>query len=812
MRPKEFERHNLEEQLSDILHLPLAIIVSPSGYGKTTMVRSFLSKNQDLKCIWLSIGRSEVDETWVWNKLCDRIKDAGIDIYEQLKELGLPKTTRDADYFIRLVREHVKVPMCIVLDDFHECDCPAINQLITNLVYEEVPGLHIILISCVNPNLAFEEMLLKGYCVLINQQDFVLSKEETEKIFAINEISLSQEELNRMYRYTDGWISAVYLSLFDYKKVGQFGYFASAAHLLKTAIYEKLPIPLQEFCMKMSLFGEFTLEEAVYITENNIQPITIRDMIEGFGFLHYNILSQKYEMHTLLRNVAVQELQNMGIDIAKLYLRSGEYSEKTGDFIKAIVSYHKAGENTHVLEILSGEKRTIIYEEAPAIVDEFFSSIQLESKIRYPIAYLSYIYFIVIKEDALKGLRLIEEIRGEYEKNPLYQNDSLNLWGELLILDALLHFNNLEDMNQAIKKASELLNHKPSGIFKQELLTYGTPTMTLLYYKQSGELKNTIEREKIYSKYYMRLMGGGEIILDDYFDGEYALLTGKMEEALELAKATAVKAKFRNQVCIIISSYFIMLRCLIYLGKVTELEEKLEELKSQMNGIIRSSLVVDYELVYSYIYGCMGKNEGVADWLQTFSIEKCNRIVKNTRTACMVYGLVLMNNKEWLLLDAIADRILVPYETTIHTGVTIYGYILKAIAVHRLEGLERAKPFMNKALDLAEPDNYMISFIELSTEAGVVLEALDRKGSFLPLIKKHIKQYQNSLRAFLTKGDTITLTKREEELMHLVKAGYRNSEIGEKMNIALVTVEKNLTSIYRKLNVTNRAAAIAKLT
>ena len=44
-----------------------------------------------------------------------------------------------------------------------------------------------------------------------------------------------------------------------------------------------------------------------------------------------------------------------------------------------------------------------------------------------------------------------------------------------------------------------------------------------------------------------------------------------------------------------------------------------------------------------------------------------------------------------------------------------------------------------------------------------------------------------------------------------VKAGYKNSEISEQMHIALVTVEKNLTSVYRKLGVNNRTSAIMML-
>lgn len=86
-------------------------------------------------------------------------------------------------------------------------------------------------------------------------------------------------------------------------------------------------------------------------------------------------------------------------------------------------------------------------------------------------------------------------------------------------------------------------------------------------------------------------------------------------------------------------------------------------------------------------------------------------------------------------------------------------------------------------------------------------------GPFLASILPQARQYEKGVRAFGEKEEAKKpiLTKRERELMEYVKEGCRNAEIGEKMHIAQVTVEKNLTSIYRKLEVTNRTAAIKRL-
>ena len=55
------------------------------------------------------------------------------------------------------------------------------------------------------------------------------------------------------------------------------------------------------------------------------------------------------------------------------------------------------------------------------------------------------------------------------------------------------------------------------------------------------------------------------------------------------------------------------------------------------------------------------------------------------------------------------------------------------------------------------------------------------------------------------------LTTRESEIVDLLAAGKTNAEIAELLWIAPGTVRKHLENVYRKLGVTNRMAAIARL-
>lgn len=55
------------------------------------------------------------------------------------------------------------------------------------------------------------------------------------------------------------------------------------------------------------------------------------------------------------------------------------------------------------------------------------------------------------------------------------------------------------------------------------------------------------------------------------------------------------------------------------------------------------------------------------------------------------------------------------------------------------------------------------------------------------------------------------LSQREEEIMHWVRMGKTNQEVGLILDISSFTVKNHLQRIFKKLNVLNRAQAVAKL-
>lgn len=813
---KELNRIGLEEEIKDAIEKPLLLVAAPSGYGKTVLIKNYFENHKKLRKIYFPFGQNETDETWIWVQLSEKVKMYNEELGNLIKEMELPKTKQQVGSLIRCIKNYIKEPVYLILDDYQECSSRVIDQLITFLIYEKIPFLHIVIISRMPPNIPHEEFLLKGLCGMINQQLLTLDQTEVEGIFRENGVVLSKTEILEVCRYTDGWIAAVYLILFDYKKVGYLRLSYGVLHLLKTCVFDKLTTDLKKIFVGMSLFESFTIEMASYVME--LEKNCVDMDLEYLCFVEYDRKTGICLMHDLLKRTAYIELEQLGLDKKKLYKRGAVWYEKKGDLVYAIVNYRNAGEYEKVLELLSGAEGRLLFEKAPAIISEIFQETEKDILLDYPSAYLRYLYYIILKDNAEKGKQLYEDIKETYSAR--YSGGSLEgreeefkkLTGEMYIIKALLNFNNLERMTMCMERAYELFNRSSSTIFLDNLLTYGSPQVLLLYHNKIGNLYETVQMEKKYTKLYMKLICRINGDADELLDGEYYLITGDIVKAYEKAKRAREKAKIRKQTCITISCYHVLMRCAILFGNRDELEQLASELQEEMTGTGRTQLVTDYELAIAYSFANVGDLERIPDWIMQFDLQNCSYIIRSIRNGCIVYGIILKQKKQWALLEAIAEQMLVPYETTRHIIVYVYAYIYKTIALYYMGEEKEAEKFLIKGIRMAEADQLVIPFVENAGELMPLLEKLQETEEFVRDFFPLAHRCNEKKQVFWEKDKERTgLTKRELRILDYVKQGLKNMEISREMNIALVTVEKSLTGIYRKLGVSNRAAAIASL-
>lgn len=812
-----------EKELKASLGVPLIILTASRGYGKTTLVHDVLNQYKQAKQIWLTLDQYEEDHQWLWRRLCEKLSKENQVLREGLKDFCFPHNAAEFDYLIRILRQAIKSPCYLVLDNYNECINVEWNMLIEKLAAKQIPNLHMILICQYNPDIAYEELWMKGLCNIIEQQFFVITKDEFQHCLKKNRIDLEPEESDRLYSYTDGWLAAICLILMKYKMGIKIQNPGTIAHLLKSSIYDRLPDWLKEVFMKMSIFPSFQAEQAAFVCRQDFSTGYFCQALEGMAFVHKDS-SENYTMHALLRIVAEAELEKAGLDKKELYGRCGRWHEKEGQFVLAIRYYKKAGKTDSVFRLLEQKQGQcfILYERAPAILNHFFQSVPIEVNLQHPRAFLPYIYMLLLREDYTEGRRYFLKAREAYHSLPEGRLRNY-LLGELHIIEAVVKFNNLTAMTFCIKKAYELLNQQHSHIFDMQLIfTYGVPEILQLYHFQEGKLKRTVALGKEYTHYFTKVINGYECGWDQLFEAEYHFTTGKVKEAESFAEAACEKAKMHKQLCALISSYFVLLRCYLFLGKREQLLHKMEEFKQEMAGESCASLLMDYDLAVSFIYGRLGYVDKMTQWIQAFQLSECNNMVRSVRCGCVTFGILLIKTGQWMRLETLAEEMYVPFHLTRHVYVLIYSHIYRAISAKHLHGLEQAACCLRPGIELAAQDGIVMTFAEYAEEIAPVLNLLEPELEYAGVLLEYCRKFQQGLSAFFQneparnhmesyQPQQPVLTKREWELMELVKFGYMNADISRQLNIALVTVEKTLSNVYRKLGVKNRTAAIAML-
>jgi NarL family two-component system response regulator YdfI len=104
---------------------------------------------------------------------------------------------------------------------------------------------------------------------------------------------------------------------------------------------------------------------------------------------------------------------------------------------------------------------------------------------------------------------------------------------------------------------------------------------------------------------------------------------------------------------------------------------------------------------------------------------------------------------------------------------------------------------------------YLLKDTDRSTLFDTIRAAARGETLLKPEIVTRVLAHMNNQADKLTSDEPVNLTDRELEVLHAVARGQRSKEIAMHLRISERTVKAHLASIYSKLGVDSRAAAIA---
>ncbi len=157
-------------------------------------------------------------------------------------------------------------------------------------------------------------------------------------------------------------------------------------------------------------------------------------------------------------------------------------------------------------------------------------------------------------------------------------------------------------------------------------------------------------------------------------------------------------------------------------------------------------------------------------------------------------------------------------------GSVIEILVLQALAYHAQGDLPAALEPLQKALTLAEPEGYVRMFVDegepmrlLILDYRLWIEKQAREGNKpIEYVDKLLAAFTPPVAMLQSKIDNLKsimvepLSQRELEVLRMFKTDLSGPEIARELVIALSTVRTHTKSIYTKLNVNNRRAAVKR--
>lgn len=214
-RPELVARQRLTGRLVDGLQGKLTLISAPAGFGKTTLVSSWIQEDDRLVA-WLSLDEEDSEPTRFIAYLSAAVQTINPQLGANFSELlQAPQPPPLKSLLTILLNELVAqpVPFVLVLDDYHVLDAPAIHEGVAFLLDHLPPQMHLLITTREDPPLPLSRLRVRGQMTELRAADLRFTAAEAAAFLnQMMGLNLSEHEIEALEQRTEGWIAGLQLA------------------------------------------------------------------------------------------------------------------------------------------------------------------------------------------------------------------------------------------------------------------------------------------------------------------------------------------------------------------------------------------------------------------------------------------------------------------------------------------------------------------------------------------------------------------------------------------------------------------------
>jgi LuxR family maltose regulon positive regulatory protein len=215
-RPDLVPRTRLIAQLNASLTSKLTLVSAPAGFGKSTLLSSWVSQSESEKISWLSLDDNDNDLSrflaYFVASLQTINNKIGGGVLEVLQSPGAPNSNFILTTLLNEIIEYA-YELVIVLDDYHVIIEKSINQALLFLLDHLPSNLHLIIATRIDPPVPLAGLRARGQMIELRTADLRFTQKETDAFLnQLMDLNLSAEDISTLETRTEGWVAGLQMA------------------------------------------------------------------------------------------------------------------------------------------------------------------------------------------------------------------------------------------------------------------------------------------------------------------------------------------------------------------------------------------------------------------------------------------------------------------------------------------------------------------------------------------------------------------------------------------------------------------------
>jgi len=357
-------RSGLHERLAAGSGQRLTVVVGSAGAGKSVLLADWAAARPPGTTSWLSCDRADADPVRFWAGFIEAPRAIepwfGADAADLLTMDG----KMSADVAASVANDAAQLPSgsAVVVDDFHFA-ATAVAADMADLV-ERWPSetVQLVLAGRFDPPLRQHRLRMSGQLTEVRDRDLYFSLAESRDLLANFGVRLSAADLALLHQRSEGWPAVLQMAALSLRGTTDPERLGRALEVRGQAIAEyfvsevldQQPPEMAQFMLDTSILDVLTVEACVAVTGRPDAAALLRAIDTAHLFLvALDDEWTSFRYHQLVRRVLRAELRAR--DRARehaLQLRAAEWFEVTGDPRRAAYHYLAARQPDRALALL----------------------------------------------------------------------------------------------------------------------------------------------------------------------------------------------------------------------------------------------------------------------------------------------------------------------------------------------------------------------------------------------------------------------------------------------------------------------------